>query len=156
MVREATKEDLDRINEMRRMVNDIHVEGRPDIFRPGFGREIQEHAANYLEWENNNILVAERDGIVCGFVMVDYVDRPENAYNLARKFIHVSEIGVDERFRRQGVATELIEGMKEDARKRGFRRIELDVWAFNDALAFYEAVGFKVFRRFMEYEIDEA
>lgn len=155
MVREATKADLARINEMRKMVNDIHVEGRPDIFRPGFCEEIQDQAAKYLEGENNNILVAEREGTVCGFVMVDYVERPENAYNLERKFIHVAEIGVDEHFRRQGVGRELLEGMKEDARRRGFRRIELDVWAFNDALDFYEAVGFKVFRRFMEYDIEE-
>ena len=44
---------------------------------------------------------------------------------------------------------------KADAKAKGFSRIELDVWAFNDALAFYEAEGYTVFRRFLELRLDE-
>ena len=43
--------------------------------------------------------------------------------------------------------------VKADAKEKGFPRIELDVWAFNDALSFYEAEGFTVFRRFLEYSV---
>ena len=156
MIRKATVADAERVNELRKMVNDIHVEGRPDIFKPGFGQEIRDHVMNYLGQENNEILLAERDGEICGMIMLDWIDRPENPYNLARRFCHVAEIAVDGRFRRMGVGNELMEGMKSECRKRGFKRIELDVWAFNDALAFYEAEGFTVFRRFMEYEIEDA
>ena len=63
---------------------------------------------------------------------------------------------MDGRFRRMGVGRALMEGTKAECRKRGFKRIELDVWAFNDALAFYEAEGFTIFRRFLEYEIEDA
>lgn len=33
-VRYAKREDLVRVNEMRKMVNDLHTENRPDIFSP--------------------------------------------------------------------------------------------------------------------------
>lgn len=38
MVRFAEEKDLDIINELRKQVNDIHVEGRPDIFKAGLER----------------------------------------------------------------------------------------------------------------------
>ncbi len=41
MIRFAEEKDLDRINEFRKQVNDIHVEGRPDMFKPGFGVELR-------------------------------------------------------------------------------------------------------------------
>ena len=33
MIRLADNKDLDAINELRRQVNDIHVNGRPDIVK---------------------------------------------------------------------------------------------------------------------------
>ena len=156
MIRKATMRDVKKVNELRKVVNDIHVEGRPDIFKPGFCLELQDHVMNYIDQENNEILLAEQDGEIRGMVMLDWIDRPGSPYNLARRFCHVAEIAVDERFRRMGVGKELMEGAKAECRKRGIRRIELDVWSFNDALAFYEAEGFTVFRRFMEYEVEDA
>lgn len=36
VVRPASRDELARVNELRRMVNDLHVNGGPDIFRSGF------------------------------------------------------------------------------------------------------------------------
>lgn len=155
MVRFAKEKDLNRINELRKQVNDIHVEGRPDVFKAGFGNEIRDFAKVILESENSDIIVAERDGMVCGMACVDYVNRPETVYGNARSFYHVQEIAVDVEFRRQGVAKELLEFMVVDAKKRKLNKIELDVWEFNDsAIEFYQAVGFSQTRRWMEYEVE--
>ncbi len=154
MVRFAKEKDLDRINELRKQVNDIHVEGRPDLFRAGFGAEMRDFAKVIMTGENSDIIVAERDGIICGMVCADYVNKPETPYSKARSFYHVQEIAVDVNYRRQGVAKELLEFMIADAKKRNLGRIELDVWEFNDsAIEFYRAVGFKQTRRWMEYEV---
>ncbi len=155
MVRFAEEKDLERINELRKQVNDIHVEGRPDVFKSGFGMEIRELAKELLDGENSDIIVAVRDGVICGMVCVDYVHRPETPYGKARIFYHVQEIAVDEKHRRKGVAKELFDFVVADARKRGINLIELDVWEFNDsAIEFYQAVGFKQTRRWMEYEVE--
>ena len=153
MVRFVKKEDLERVNELRKQVNDVHVEGRPDIFKPGFNEDLRNHIYEIWEAEDKDIIVAERDGIICGFACVQFVDKPENPFMNARQFYAVDEFGVDEAFRRQGVARELIDFIKQDARKRGLQKLELNMWEFNEeALAFYESVGFKTYRRYMELE----
>ena len=63
----------------------------------------------------------------------------------------IDEFGVDEAFRRQGVATAMIDFIRKYAAEKGFHRIELNMWEFNlNALEFYEEVGFSTFRRYME------
>ena len=154
MVRFAEEKDLDIINELRKQVNDIHVEGRPDLFKAGFGAEIRDFAKVIMSGENSDIIVAERNGIICGMVCVDYVNKPETPYSKARSFYHVQEIAVDANHRRQGVAKELLEFMIADAKKRKLGKIELDVWEFNDsAIEFYQAVGFRQTRRWMELDV---
>ncbi len=145
--------DKAAVNALRREVNDLHVQGRPDIFKPGFGPVIRDHVDVYLNTENGYAAVEERDGQIAGMVLVDYIDRPESPYNLARRFVHIAEICVDHRFRRCGVGRRLMEFVKADAREKGYPRIELDVWAFNDALSFYEAEGFTTFRRYLEFNV---
>ncbi len=154
MVRFAEKEDLARVNELRKVVNDVHVEGRPDIFKPGFHEELRDYIFEIWNAENKDIVVAEREGIICGFACVQYVDKPETPFMKERKFCDVDEFCVDPAFRRQAVATELITFIREDAKKRGLSRVELNMWEFNEgALAFYEAVGFRTYRRYMELDV---
>ena len=38
MIRIAENKDIEQINRLREQVNDIHVQGRPDIFKAGFLR----------------------------------------------------------------------------------------------------------------------
>lgn len=151
MVRLADMRDREAVNALRRQVNELHVAGRPDLFKPGFGPELQAHADLYLNREIGYAAVDEIDGAIAGMVMVDYIDRPEGPYSFARRFAHISEICVDEKHRRQGVGRRLMDFVKADAKEKGFPRIDLDVWAFNDALDFYEAEGFTVYRRYLEY-----
>ena len=142
MIRLAENRDLKAVNELRRQVNDLHVQGRPDIFKPGFCKELEDHAEWYLSSENNDIFVDEQDGRITGMIMVDYISKPESPYGFAREFCHIAEICVDKEYRRKGIAHRLMEHVREEAAKRGLNRIELDVWGFNDAIGFYEAEGF--------------
>ena len=153
-VRRARREELERVNDLRKVVNDIHVEGRPAHFKAGFGPDLRAHVYEQFDSDAGDVLVALDEGEIAGFATVDYIHRPEGPYTLPLDFYHVSEFCVDPAHRRKGVATALVEYMKQDARARGFRRIDLDVWAFNaDALAFYEAVGFETYRRYMEINL---
>ena len=153
-VRPARREELERVNELRKQVNDLHVEGRPGHFRPGFNPELRQHVYDQFESGNEDVLVALIDGEVAGFATVVYVHRPEGPYTLPLDYYHVNEFGVDAAYRRRGVGTALVDYMKADARDRGFTRIDLDAWAFNtDAKAFYDQVGFRVYRWYMEMDV---
>ncbi len=82
---------------------------------------------------------------------MNYVNKPENPFMKERDFLDIDEFCVDEEHRRKGVATAMIEFIKDFAKENGFQRIELNMWEFNQgALAFYEAAGFETFRRYME------
>lgn len=152
-VRFAKEDDLLRVNELRKQLNDLHVAGKPEIFRPGFTKELADYVYAIFDDPDKKIVVAERDSVVCGFAVLHHVVRPENPYMNERVYLDVDEFGVDRQYRRQGVGTALIAFIRAYAKANGFRRIELNMWEFNrEALAFYEAVGFLTYRRYMERE----
>ena len=150
-VRFATEADLDRVNELRKQVNDLHVKGKPEIFKPGFPQELRDHIYTIRDDPKQRIVVAERDGVLCGFAVLNHVVRPENPFMSERNYLDIDEFCVDEAYRRQGVGTALIDFARAYAKEQGLERVELNVWEFNkDALAFYEAAGFQTYRRYME------
>ena len=150
-VRLARAEDLERVNELRREVNELHVAGKPEVFKPGFGPELRDYI--YAIWDDpaKDVAVAEIGGEVCGFAVLNHITRPENPFMYERDFLDVDEFGVAEGFRRRGAALAMVDFIRDYAREKGIRRIELNMWAFNrGALAFYETAGFATFRRYME------
>ena len=150
----AKEGDLEEINGLRKQVNDVHVAGRPDIFRPGFSDELRDLVYEIFRDPLKKIAVCERNGRICGFAALHRVSRPESPFMNAREFLDVDEFGVDEACRRQGAATELIRFIRTYARLEGFSRLELNMWEFNQgALAFYEAAGFSTYRRYMEMKL---
>lgn len=66
----------------------------------------------------------------------------------------MTELAVDKEHRRQGVARELLEFIKIDAKRRKLNTIELNVWAFNEsAIEFYSVMGFQKARISMECKV---
>lgn len=151
IIRLAREDELERINVLRKQVNDIHVAGKPDVFKTGFSKELQDHIKDIWNDPEQEIVVADEGGGLCGFAVLHHINKPENPYMKERDFLDIDEFCVDENYRRQGVATELIAFIKDYAKEKGFKRLELNMWEFNkEALAFYESVGFETFRRYME------
>ena len=150
-VRWARENELERVNELRMQVNALHVAGKPEVFKPGFPEELRNYIYAIHKDPEQFIAVAVKDGTICGFVVLHHINRPENPFMKERDFLDIDEFCVDEAFRRQGVASEMIDFIREFAKEKGFHRIELNMWEFNqEALAFYEAAGFQTFRRYME------
>lgn len=150
-VRVAREEDLLRINELRKEVNDLHVEGKPDTFKPGFPPELRDYIFEIFRDPGKKIVAAELNGKICGFAVLNHIVRPETPFMYVRDFLDVDEFGVDHEFRRQGVAAAMICFIRDYAKAQGFRKLELNMWEFNrGALAFYEAAGFATYRRYME------
>ena len=150
-VRWARENELERVNELRMQVNALHVAGKPEVFKPGFPEELRNYIYAIHKDPEQFITVAVKDGTICGFAVLHHINRPENPFMKERDFLDIDEFCVDEAFRRQGIASEMIDFIREFAKEKGFHRIELNMWEFNqEALAFYEAAGFQTFRRYME------
>ncbi len=153
-IRFAQEEELDRVNELRKQVNDLHVAGKPEVFKPGFCDELRNYVHAIYNDPEQRIAVAAEKGAICGFAVLHHIHKPENPFMYERDFLDIDEFCVDEAYRRQGVASAMIRFIRDFAKEQGYHRIELNMWEFNEgALAFYEAAGFTTFRRYMEMMI---
>ena len=153
-IRYARRDELDRVNIIRSQVNDLHVDGRPDIFRPGFCDELKNHIYEKFDSEDSDVIAALEDDEIVGFATVEYIKRPESAYCLARSIYRIEEFGVDVNHQRKGIGRKLIAFIGEVAKQKGFDRVDLDMWQFNEtALNFYEEIGFATYRRYMEWKL---
>lgn len=154
-IRLATQADLPRVNELRAQVSELHAAGRPDVFKPGFPPFLADFIHEIFADESKHILVAEQEGRIVAFACLAEIDMPERPHKPARRFLEVDEFGVDEICRRQGNGRAFFTGIAAFARERGYERIELNMWEFNEgALKFYESIGFSTYLRYMEYTID--
>ena len=151
IIRYGNKTDKESINKIRKQVNELHTNGRPDIFKKGFDDNIKNEINRFFDDENSDVIVATIDNVVCGFALVEYIMKGETTYNNSRKFYHIMEFGVDKHYRRIGVATNIMNFCKKESKKKGFTKLELNMWTFNEsAEKFYESVGFKTYRKDME------
>lgn len=154
IIRFAKESELVRVNELRKQVNDLHVEGKSEIFRAGFNDELRDFIYKIWKDPEQKIVVAELNGVVCGFAVLHHIHRPGNPFMLERDFMDVDEFCVDKEYRRQGIATKMMSFIRNYTKEKGIKCLELNMWEFNqDALAFYEAVGFKTYRRYMEMKV---
>ena len=157
MIRFARKEDYEAINALRAPVCALHSNGYPALFKPVFAKDHQERVLKMMEDPEQDVLVAEENGQLLGFAMVEYIKREETNSIYAVHEAHIVEIGVDETSQGKGIGTALIQAVKDAAKVRGCRSVQLDVWEFNkSALRFYEKLGFVTFRRKMEQVLDES
>lgn len=154
IVRFARNDELEKVNVLRKQVNDLHAAGVPDVFKQGFCDELRDYI--YAIWDdpNKQIVIAEQNGNICGYAVLNHIVRPENPFMYIRDFLDIDEFGVDEKHWRQGIASAMIAFICDYAKAEGFCRIELNMWEFNrGALAFYETEGFSTYRRYMEMKI---
>ena len=146
-VRFAQEKDFERVNELRRQ-DDLHTEGRPDIFKPGFPSELRDCIIG------KTVIVAESGENIIGYCVVSPDHKKETLFQYGRDFLEVDENGVDPDCRRQGAGSAMMDFIEAYAKEKGYSRIELNMWAFNEeALAFYEAAGFSTYRRYLEKSI---
>lgn len=59
--------------------------------------------------------MSEKLEIFSGFATVEYIFKEKSPYGLQREFYQICEFGVDENFRRMGIATKLINFGKQEA-----------------------------------------
>lgn len=58
VIRSAKREELEAVNKIRKQVNDIHVNGRSDIFREDGWQFIEPFIYSRFDEENSDVIVA--------------------------------------------------------------------------------------------------
>ena len=81
----------------------LHAEGRPDVFRKKFGKKLAQYIYEFFADEQSRVVVAKKDGVICGFASIEVIRKPRSPYNKARTYLKVTEFGVDKKHKRQGI-----------------------------------------------------
>jgi diamine N-acetyltransferase len=150
-IRPANLPDVEDLVSLNGHVQSIHAAAVPSLFlNQPLAFEVASAFRKMLEDPAAVLLVAE-EKLPCGYLYAQFYDRPENWFRPAFRICNISHISVHPDARRKGVARRLIAAIVAEAEKRGFNRIELDVWSFNqDARAAFKQLGFQVFNERME------
>lgn len=151
-VRNALPKDIDRILYLLLQVNNVHAEGRGDIFKKDMRKYTREELLSLYEDKDTFIFVATDEGDECvGYAFCQYSEIKEGGNLVPRKTVYIDDICVDECMRGKGVGTLLYNYVEEEFKKKGCYNITLNVWSFNEsAMRFYEKCGMKPLKTVME------
>ena len=149
-IRPATLDDMESLLVLQREVHDLHVAAEPHRYRQPTAQEVRRRFIELLDSEHTEIVVAEAEDQIVGYMVARYEHRDGHAMCPSRAFILVDALAVASNARRRGVGRRLMDAASDHARALDCEGVELDVRAFNhEALAFYEALGFKTEKRRM-------
>ncbi|MBN1605616.1 MAG: GNAT family N-acetyltransferase [Polyangiaceae bacterium] len=143
-IRRASESDVDPLVPLKTLVHALHVERRPDFFRPMTAAEVAASLREGFADRTTDVWMAEEEGEAIGYVLAARRQRDETSYSVARQWCEIYEVAVEVSQRRRGVARALIERAVAHAREAGIEAVELTTWAFNEpAHAAFASMGFE-------------
>ena len=154
MIRKADVKDYEAIGRILYQVNALHAKGRPDIFIEGTKKFSDEELKEILKGSSQEFYVYEIDNEICAYVCVEIHEYEKCESRYERKELYIEDLCVDEKYRRQGIASKLLDYVVELGRNKGCTYLTLNVWDFNEgARIFYEKEGFSPLKTIMEKKI---
>ena len=150
-VRNAAPKDIGQINALLFQVNNVHADGRDDIFIHGKKKYTDDELAEILLDDSRPILVAvDENDIALGYAFC-ILQEAEGDNLKPIKTLYVDDLCVLEDSRGKGIGTLLYENVKELAKQMGCYHVTLNVWCLNSgAMKFYEKCGLKPLKVTME------
>ena len=131
IIRPAEEQKLERVNVLRKQVNDLNVEGKPSVFKTNFYDGLSDYIYEIQNDDKKEVIVAINEGEIVGYAVLAQINRAETPFMYERDYLDINEIGVDKDLRRHGVASEIISYILDYAKDKGFKRVQLKMWEFN-------------------------
>ena len=150
-IRKAALKDIDCISELLIQVNNVHHEGRPDLFLADKTKYSKEELKGILEDSDRPVFSAvNEDDTVLGYAVCEFqVHGGNNQPDF--KTLYIDDICVDRLYRKNHIGLALYQHVLHFARESGCYNVVLNVWEKNpSARHFYEACGMQVQKTTME------
>jgi len=150
-IRKATMEDSLMLSTLCMDVQKLHVQNHPDLFKiPQSSDFAVRFFETLLQEDAIHIYIAEEKKQPLGYIFFKIVERKENPFLFARRYLLIDQISVRPEAQGQGVGKALIQQVEVVARELEIPRIELGSWDFNtSAHGFFERIGYK--KRYFEF-----
>lgn len=142
LIRRATDNDLNKINDLLQQVLTVHHNGRPDLFKKGTKKYTDDELLQIIADDNRPIFVAENDNEVVGYAFCVFQQHLNNNILTDVKTLYIDDLCVDETKRGLHIGSTLYDYVLKFAKESGCYNVTLNVWSCNQkALKFYERLG---------------
>lgn len=155
LIRRAEISDIPHILRLLRQVCNVHQDIRPDIFKRDGVKYTESDLRELLADDARPVWCAAEDDSFLGYCFCQWEEYPEAAVGFARKELYIDDLCVDENARGGGVATALFRFVTDLAKQEGADFVTLNVWQGNSALKFYEKMGMKPRKVFMDLPLED-
>ena len=148
-IRQAISSDSLLLSSLCMDVQRLHAENHPDIFKMP---QSDDFAVTFFDEMivdiTIRIFIAEENGQALGYILCKLIERPENPFTFAMRYLLVDQISVRPAAQGKDVGKTLIKRAVLLALDLNLQRIHLDSWGFNvEAHAFFEKMGFEKFNQ---------
>ncbi len=158
MIRRAETRDIPDILELLVQVCMVHHNGRPDLFKGPATKYTAEELATLVKDDTRPIFVLtdEADARVLGYAFCIFQQHLNDNILTDVRTLYIDDLVVRKQYRGRHLGKQLYEYVKKFSRESGCHNLTLNVWAFNEnARKFYESLGMKPQKIFMEEILDE-
>lgn len=146
----AGTDDVKGILELLLQVNNVHAEGRPDLFVKGERKYSESELGALLQDDSRPVFAAKEDGVVVGYCFC-VVERYGGGNMVERTTLYIDDLCVREGLRGQSIGSRLYEHALAFGRSIGCYNVTLNVWECNEAARrFYDRMGLKPYKTGME------
>lgn len=151
-IRPATKADLHSIKDLYLVLDADAVHYQPRSF--AFAERPDDFVLGIIDGEKSDFLVAELEGRVVGFALLQEKETPNLSCLRKLRFVYVLDLVISKECRSKGFGEALMQAAKGWGRERRLDLLRLSVFEDNRrGIRFYEKLGLNATMRTMECEL---
>lgn len=155
-IRSGNENDVQGILELRKEMDRVNVDDRPDLFTEEGSFYTKEDVIKVLESEKNSIFVVEsitdRQLVAYSIIEIQFTEQHKNFRE--RVTLVIQDMCIKESSRGKGVGQLLFDSIISFGKENNADALELDVFSENDlAIQFFESNGMRDKTRRMELEL---
>lgn len=134
MIRNAQIKDIDRIYDLLHMVNDLHEELFPHLFKKGKTKYNADQLRDIIQSNEKIIFVyTNEDDLALAYIICEDVPIQDSENLKTIKTLYVDDICVDPAYQQKGIATSLYKHARKYAQENDYQRLTANVWEDNQA-----------------------
>jgi ribosomal protein S18 acetylase RimI-like enzyme len=145
---------IDEIKQIEILYQELFLEMsnfQPKYIRPA--KQDVEFIRNTINEKDSDILIAEIDNCIVGFLLIQELMTPSYTCLIEHKYAFITDIIVENKYQKQGIGSALLLEAKKWVENRKLDYLELNVLSENTgAITLYEKQGFKDMSHTMRFE----
>lgn len=143
MISIANLSDIAKITDIHKQLHQFHCDIEPETYTMPDNEFFSDFLMSALGNENCEIFICEDNGVVKGYALITKMLR-DTPLKIRKNVCFVEQLAVSEKYRRQGIGTELLTFIKTYAKDNNFDVLKIGVRAENkNAYKLYEKMGFE-------------